>query len=330
MARAGHEVMVFEQGNRFGGRLATVQPGNGPLLDYGISWFSAESDEYASFLQDLNQKKLLDYWTDHFAFRSREQYYPVHPSHPHKDIFAAPKGVHEIARAKGRWLDFYLEEEVSGLTFIGANRLKKRSWMINMVSINVFEVDAVIIAAPAIPAYGMIQTAQDETPIRKMIREVNEVDYDPCYSLMVTIDGMEQPEWQVLACQDDRLRSITCENSKPGREDASMGLVIRSTGEFARQHRDEHPEQVERLMLERAAELMESRVARPDWKRLHFWKYNEPRNPLDKPYIEIEDHPAPVALVGDYFSSHTVESSYLSGYHLARHWIEKYEPQLQT
>ncbi|MEX2641342.1 MAG: NAD(P)-binding protein [Balneolales bacterium] len=325
LAEAGHEVMVFEKSRNIGGRMATTfAEGREEIkLDHGVSYFQAEGEEFSGFLQELENKGLVREWGDSFSFHNGETMYDVHPGRKRKASYIAPEGMSSIGKYLSRWLDFRQGVPVSGLTFIGSNRLSKRNWMISLADFNTHELDALIVATPSTQAYGLIQTSQDELGFRKMIRTLSQIEYDPSYSLMATYGKREIPSWKGMVCQDDRINWISNETSK--RDNAGeLGLVMHSSARFAREHVNEDHEQIAQLMLERAAVLAGPWAAKPHWQHLHLWKYSKPLNPFKSPYMELENHPAPAALAGDYFGSQPMESAYLSGLKLGHHWVEKF------
>ncbi|MEX0780738.1 MAG: NAD(P)-binding protein [Balneolales bacterium] len=324
LAEAGHEVVVFDKVQEIGGRLATRDAGDNKdvKLDYGTSYIQADGDEFKSFLSDLEDKGLVKEWCDSFSFHNGETFYKRNPGRERKTSYIAPKGMNSIGKHLSRYLDFRVGVAVSGLTFIGSNRLSKRNWMISLTDLNTFELDAIVIATPSIQAYGLVQTSQDELAIRKLIRTISQIEYEPTFSLMASYGKREIPEWNAIVCQDKRIKWISNESSKRGNS-GELGLVIQSTGEFVKEHSNNSPEDISRLMLENTSVLAGEWAGKPKWHDLHLWKYNKPLNPLNTPFLELEEHPAPAALVGDYFG-HTLESAYLSGLKLGQHWADKF------
>lgn len=325
LVEAGHEVIVLDKSRDHGGRMATRRAGdnNEVRLDYGLSCLHAEGEEFKSFLKELENQGLVQEWCEIFSYHNGETFFERHPGKERQTYYMAPDGMARIGKYLSRWLDFRLGVPVSGLTFIGSNRLSKRNWMISLSDINVFELDAVIVATPATQAYGLIQTSQDELAFRKVIRSISRIEYEPAFSLMATYGKRDIPEWKTIVCQDERIRWISNENSK--RENSGeLGLVIQSASGFANKHLNEDTSRISRLMLESAAVMAGEWAGKPQWHELHLWKYEKPLYPLKVPFIELEDHPAPAALIGDYFGSQTLESSYLSGLKLGRHWAEKF------
>lgn len=324
LARAGHEVTVIERAGRVGGRMATFENERGSLFDYGHAFFPVMSPEFGAFVNDMQEDGLVTPWSEKFGYYDGTQLHEMNPNRFQKNYFAAPGGMQQVAHRLSRWVDLKLEEQAGGLTHIGANRTKKRAWMINLTDISVFECDAVILANPAPEAYGILQTAQDETPARRIIRHIDEIRYRSDYTLMASYEGIESPEWFGVECDDPVLDLVINESGKRdvrGRTD----LVIRSDARFARKLQDASEEEIVTKILERTGAVIDHEFSKPDWNSLRYWKYSRAINPLDESFMELEMEEAPLALVGDYLGGNTVESAYLSGKRLADYWIEKYE-----
>src|SRR5690554_2165755 len=66
LALAGHEVTVIEKSRKLGGRLATdYSGGEGEMiLDYGLSWLTAQSSEFRGLLAELLEEKIVKVWGD--------------------------------------------------------------------------------------------------------------------------------------------------------------------------------------------------------------------------------------------------------------------------
>ena len=220
-------------------------------------------------------------------------------------------------------MDIKSEVKAGGLTFIGSDRTKKRAWMINLTDISVFECDAVILATPATVAYGILMTAQDETPARRIIRVIDEFTYDSTYTLMASYPDRAVPGWDAVECIGENLKWIINESSK--RENSDTSLVIHSSPGFARRHGDSDPEEIADELLKHAAHVVDEKwIARPEARHFHHWKYASCRNPVEDQFMELEMEEAPLAIVGDYLGGNSVESAYLSGLRLAEYWNEKF------
>lgn len=322
LAKAGHDVTVIEKSRELGGRLASFDY-EGVAMDYGISSVISSDPVFESFLSELKEQDKIKKWARDFAFFDGTQLHDINPNRPAKSYQVGTNGLSAIPKHLSRWVDVKSEEKAGGLTYIGSDRSRKKAWMINLTDISVFECDAVIIATPAVEAYGILQTAQDETPTRRIIRHLDEIRYEPCFSLMAVYPKEYMPEWKGIECEDHTLRWIGNESSK-AESPSKAAVVIRSSGSFARKYHDTDPEEIKNLLLERASDIAGSSLIHPEWSRLHYWKYFEAVNPMDEFFLELEMEEAPLALAGDYLGGVSVQDAYLSGYNLAEYWIAKY------
>ena len=322
LAKAGHDVTVIEKNQPMGGNLVTHHA-DGLALDYGVTSFQAKSKTFRSFVNELEGKEILRDWIPQLKRYDGQRLLDVDTMIQGEKQYYAPSGMQAVAKNLVRWVDVLPDVEAGGITYIGPDRRTKRAWMINLTDISVFECDAIIIATPAVKAYGLLMTSQDETPVKRITRHLDEVTYDPCFSLAVTYDR-EAPEWDGINCEDSRVRLISNESVKQNAEQAA--LVIQASAAFTRRHGKDDEEKVRELLLEEAAKIVDPWVGRPKSAYLHRWDYFNAQNPINEYFMELEMDDGPLALVGDYLGGTSVEDAYLSGYNLAEYWINKYEP----
>ncbi|SHF41263.1 Predicted NAD/FAD-dependent oxidoreductase [Fodinibius roseus] len=321
LAKAGHDVTIIERNRSLGGTLASVELDE-MVLDYGMSHFSAETRTFREFIEELSRKEQLREWTREFSMYDGDQFHEEDPNASPLAQYVMTNGMHSIANYLSRWVDIKTQEKAGGLTYIGPDREKKRSWMINLTDINVFECDAVIIATPAPEAYGVLQTAQDETAARKIIREIDEIYYDDCITLSATYN-QASPEWKGIECERSAVRWIGNESSKRGIRDRT-GLVLHSSHNFFKKNEKIGDGETATKLLEEASEIIGSWALQPESTYLHRWKFFKARNVIDEYFMELEMIDAPLALIGNYFGNRSLENAYLSGYNLAEYWINKY------
>ena len=326
LARAGHEVTIIEKSSGYGGRMATRYAGKEQhtKLDHGIPCFHADSSEFRSFVAELIEKNLVTLWGDNFGYYREGGFQMTNPTGEKEAFYTAPLGMNSIGKYLARWVDVKLNTKAGGLTYIGGGRRKKRAWMINLTGADTFEADAVIIATPAPQAYGVLQTARDETDTLKIIRVIDDIHYDSCYTVMAGYGDRTPPDWDGIICRDSSIEFISNEASKR-EKDQECSFVIHSVAGFAKQHRDSDPERVTKMLLNETAKIAGAWSAAPVWQKLHHWRYKKAVNPIPESYLELENTEGPLALVGDYLGGNTIDHAYQSGYTLARHWIEKFQ-----
>ena len=327
LMNAGHEVTVMERNRSMGGRMATMYTGdnNQVPVDYGISFLSASGKAFSAFLDELIEKDIIRQWTDSFGLYDDNQLHAVNPNSEKGTYYAAPNGMYDVARYLNRWSDIKQNAQAGGITFFGNDRHKKRPWMINMTDFSVYEVDAVIIAVPAIEAYALLQTMQDETPVRKIIRHIDEVRYDQTMVLSLSGGKEHKPEWKGLECHHDSIQWVTNETSKrPDAADQTI-LSIYTTDEFARNYHKQDAEKVKDLLLKQAAPILGDWIHDNQWYALNYWKYFKASNPMENSFYEMEMEEGPLALIGDYMGGTDIESAYKSAKDLTDSWISRYK-----
>ncbi len=326
LAKAGHEVTIFEKSKGYGGRLATRYAGKdfNEKLDHGLSYFKAESDEFKEFTAELLENKLIRLWGKNFSAYDGQNFLNRNPNDPGSTVYTSTNGMNAIGKYLGRWVDVRTNTRVGGLTYFGKNRSRKRSWMINLTSSETVGVDAVIVALPAPQAYGILSTTIDEVNMLKIVRQIDEVHYRPAFSLMAGYGDVPPPEWDGIVCVNSTLDFISNERLK--REDAGETSFVLHAGEsFTRKHRNSGHETVIREMLGEFTNITGGWVSAPEWHQLHFWRYSRAKKVIgDRSYFEFEDEDSPLALIGDYFEGNTVDNAYRSGYRLAKDWLSKF------
>ncbi len=320
LADAGHDVTIIEKSRSIGGRLSTVNMDE-LNLDFGLTHFEADTETFSAFVDEYQTEGILKEWTDEFALYDGTEMYDIDPNDDPQPKYVGTNGIQDIPRNLGRWVDIKSQEQAGGLTYIGPDRTKKRAWMINLTDISVFECDAVILATPAVEAYGILQTVQNKTATRRIIRYIDEVLYDSSISLAATYDH-EVPGWDGIECEHSSVRWISNESTKQEAEKA--GLVIQSTHEFFRKHARTDDEKAKELLLEEVSDIVGPWVHQTKSTYLHRWKYFNARNPIDEYFMELEMEEAPLALIGDYLGGNTLENAFVSGYNLAEYWIKKF------
>ncbi|MCC5907758.1 MAG: FAD-dependent oxidoreductase [Balneolaceae bacterium] len=327
LAKAGHEVTIFEKSRGYGGRMATRYAGKdlNEKLDHGLPYFKAESAEFKEFAAELLEKNLIRVWGKNFSGFDGENLLNRNPNESNSTLFTSVNGMNAIGKYLGRWVDVRTNTRVGGLTYFGTNRTRKRSWMINLTSSEAVGVDAVIIAMPAPQAYGILNSTIDEVNTLKIVRKIDEVQYRPAFSLMAGYGDAPSPEWEGIVCVNSILDFISNERSK--RDDAGeTSFVIQANESFTRKHQKSDRETVIREMLGEFTKITGGFVSDAEWQQLHFWRYSRAKKVIgDHFYFELEDEDAPLALIGDYYKGNTIDNAYLSGYRLAKDWLKKFD-----
>ncbi|WP_445664865.1 NAD(P)/FAD-dependent oxidoreductase [Fodinibius sp. AD559] len=321
LAEAGHDVTIIEKSRSLGGRLKTVELDN-LNLDVGLTHFDVSTNTFGSFVKKQVEKGAIQKWTKDFGLYDGIELFDVDPNSDSRQQYTGTNGLQSLAESMSRWVDIKSEEKAGGLTYIGPDRSKKRSWMINLTDVSVFECDAVIIATSAVDAYGVLQTAQNKTETRRIIRHIDEIRYEGCFSLAATYDNQEVPDWKGIECEKSAIKWISNESSKL--DTNQTALVIQSTPEFYRKHAQKSEEEIKELLFEEVSDIIGSWARRPQSTYIENWKYFKTKNPINEYFMELELEDAPLALIGDYLGGSSLENAFVSGYNLSEYWKKKY------
>lgn len=325
LAKAGHEVTVFEKSYGYGGRAATRYAGDQlkTKVDHGLPMFTATSPEFRDFTNELLDNHLIQQWGRSISVFDGHGTYLKNPNPSDEISYTSVDGMNRLGHYLSRWVDVKKNSKVGGLTYFGKNRNNRKPWIINFTSSKTFSADAVIIALPAPQAYGILAMTIDQTKTLKIVREIDEIHYRPSYSLMVGYGDKGSPDWEGMICKSSVLEFISNEATKWVSQETSF--VLHGCESFSREHLKSDKEHVAKLMLAEFAEAEGGWVTSPDWHQLHLWRYSRPKRVINRPFFDLETDDAPLALVGDYYDGDTIDAAYRSGVFLAKSWLSKME-----
>lgn len=327
LAKAGHEVIVFEKSRGFGGRLSTRYSNkyDDVRYDHGAPYISGLDSRLYEFLKELEGKGILKLWTDEFHFHDGEELYNRHPNRSKTEMFCAPEGLNSIGRYLSRWSDVRRNTKAIGFTYMGDKRGKKKPWMINLQSSEAIEVDAIIVATPAVQTYGLIENSTDETMFKTVIKDIDTVNYRPKHTLMLTYENAPPQDYKGIICANNPvLHFISNESSKRDTGD-KLSLAVQSNGDFSKKHIfDENPDdQIISEMVTALRKLFGDWAGKYDEANLKLWRYSQPGNHFETDFVELGSDYAPVALIGDFMKGDSIEHAFASGYELGHHWAKK-------
>jgi predicted NAD/FAD-dependent oxidoreductase len=325
LMQAGHTVTVFEKSRGMGGRMSTryAKGDRSSKFDHGTPFLSAQGPLFNAFIHELEAKGLIKKWTNKFLYEDADTITEVSAIPSGADLYVALDGMNSIGKYLSRPIDVRNGVRVGGITHFGKKAHKKKVWMLNLDDQQVFEADAVIVALPATQAYGVIQTAQDETSIRRIIREIDEISYNPSLSFMFNFGKQEIPDWSALKLVDPDVSLIINESSKRD-FGGDFAVVVHSTPELAIKHQTDDRDLALHQILKVLTRELGVFASNPLWHDIHYWRYARARKTISSPFFECDDPDLPLAIIGDYFKGNDLEASYNSAYALSEYWIKKY------
>ena len=319
LGQKGHQVIVFEKGSTWSGRFTTMKVGaDHTPVDIHIPYISAHGDAFKAILNELSSKELMKQMDTSVQSFVNGETSDNSMMFEGAELYASTKGMDKVANYMARYADVKFDSEVVGVTYIGANTKKKAPWMINLVSNEVFELDAVIVALPSPQACAILENAQDETPVRKSIAQINEIRYTARYSVVATYPNKSVSDLSVMEIGGNDVELIVNESEKNGSKD--LILTLHSSNDFFLKAVDLTKTEIIDHLLKEASKIIGDYAYNPEYSFVEKRKYVKPESHVDLSFINVPGLDGKLGIVGDFFNGSSIESAYNSGMSLAAEW----------
>jgi renalase len=300
LSAAGVRVTVLEKEEKVGGRMRTDLVHEG-VFDHGAQFFTVRSHRFEEMVEAWISAGVAEEWTRGFADPSGEH---------HEDGYPRYKGTHgmtTIAEHLARGLDVRTGAKASRIT------QSERGWEV-VAGDYTHSADALVLTPPSalalVDGNGIILPPE----ARKILESIG---YDPCIAVMALLDGPGGvPEPGGVQIGGDPLFWVA-DNRKKGISEAPA-VTIHAGPEFSREHGRSDDDTVARLLLEEAKDYVRTDVKATT---VYRWKYSQPTNPHDKPFVYVEG-PPPLVFCGDAYAGPKVEGAVTSGLAAAERLLE--------
>ncbi|MEA5559563.1 FAD-dependent oxidoreductase, partial [Nodularia spumigena] len=287
LGKQGHQVLVFEKSSTWSGRFTTLKAGNDQTpVDVHIPYIDVKNESFKALVDELVAKNLMKAVESNVSSYVNGEISGASMEYEGSELYATTKGMAAVAQYMARYCDVKFDAEVVGITYIGDNTKKKAPWMINLVSNEVFELDAVVIAVPAPQALAILENAQDETSIRRAIANINEMRYDARYSVVATYPNKSLTDWSILEIGGNDVELVVNESIKNGSKD--LILTLHSSNEFFQKAVHLKENEIIDLLLKNAASIVGDFVYNPEKTVIVKRKYVKPERYLEPTFINIE------------------------------------------
>jgi len=321
LARAGHQVSVFEKEACVGGRTASCETPFGSF-DRGTQYFTVRDPRFEQALPtapgackpwSANAVRVLD---PHG--RVAEAALPAREAH-----WVGVPGMNEVARQWARPLiaDGRIEFETQ-VTAIERDALDATRWQLRTSgaqdSVHVYSgFDAVLLATPAAPAGELLQRS---SLAGDYATRLEAVEVAPCWTLMLAFPQATQPQlahlgpqWNAALSTHHRLAWLARESSKPGRSPVERWTAQASPA-WSQEHFGDDDPRIQAKLLKAFAEVTGIR-AQPSHAEVFRWRWAKTMTPLGASHLW--DKHQGIGLCGDWCLGHRVEDAFVSGLELA-------------
>jgi len=288
LAERGWNIAVVDKGRGVGGRMATRRMAGG-RLDHGAQYFTARDSRFAAMVTLWRAAGVAETWCHGFD--------TAHQGHPR---YRGRDGMTAIAKHMAEKLIVHRGTRVTRLEATG------NSWTVRTDGDTCFQGAHLLLTCP-VPQTLEILTASSLDLPASTLAGLREIEYDPCFALMLALSGPSQLPSPGGLEPDDPMIDWIADNQQKGISPTPL-ITVHATAAFARAHLEEAPEQVAETMIERVAPMLGAEILD---HQLHRWKYARPTRLYPERFAALPA-PHPLWLAGDAFCAPRVEGAALS------------------
>lgn len=329
LAAAGRRVLVLDKSRGVGGRLATRRVGEA-VCDHGAQFFTVRSADFASLVTAAAAAGVATPWCHGFSrVAGTGAVAMAEDGHPRwrgvRGMNELPKWLAARLAAAGGLCSIRTQATVTAVEpFAGQVRFMCR---LADGPAEAIVARGAVLSPPVPQTLALLAAGTAADPARGLsaaaLRSLERVTYDPCFALMVVLDGgsrVPAPGGLQFAAGQEPIAWLA-DNFQKGVSPVPS-LTLHATGAFSRAHFDAPPEDVARLLLDAARPWIDGDPARAvvEWS-LHRWKFALPTTLVPEPLVVVSAAP-PVACCGDAFAGPRVEGAAASGLAAGRWLVE--------
>ena len=296
----GLEILVLDKGRGLGGRMATrrITPG---VFDHGAQFFTVKNKIFSAFVDEWIENGIVEPWYEVLSSKGRGN----------TTRYRGAGSMTLIPKFLAKDLNVQLSWKVERIS------KEKGFWKIVSESDDIFHTNSIILTAPIPQSIFLLREAECSN-IEQVKTKLESIQYDPCIAVMALLDGpskiqppgsLQFKEGSISWIADNRVKGISPDGG---------GVTIHGSPTFSRKYWDEDRKYAGNLLLEKASELLHSKVV--DFQ-VHGWRYSKPIEVYDDKFALLEESP-PLFLAGDAFLGPRVEGAALSGLAAAGNLLE--------
>jgi renalase len=311
LTRAGYAVRILEKSAGVSGRAATKRLESGAIADFGAPFFTVRNDAFRAFVQTLEHNKIVHVWQNGMkTWRSGN----LEGSPDGYPRYVATQGISAIGKALRNGeshqapLDIVQNAMVSA---IWSNHLGYRAVLENG---DIHTARAVLVNTPAPQAMTLTKSVIEP----KTNLALEQVEFAPCWALIVSLKNAPNVDWNVLKLEHPVLSLISLEHSKRG---GAPILLLHANAEWSTQNLERSPQSVADLMIQAAQEVL-GEVLEPNQTKPHRWRYAQATKPHLGAYVAQDN----LVFCGDWCApagSARIETAFESGLASAEYLIKQ-------
>ena len=298
LREAGIQVAVLEKARGPGGRVTTAR-GADWHADLGAQYFTARHPEFVAAVEDWQRQGVAAPWAGRLVHRGPTG---ITAADDNRQRWVGGPRMSAVTRNLAQELDVVPETRVTGIAG------EPGSWRLETeAGHEAGAFHAVVVAVPPAQAVPLLEPMAPEFAERAA-----GVVMRPCWSVVVRLPG-QMPEFDAAFVEDDILRWLARDGSKPGREEANV-WVAHAAGPFSETRLEDDAGVIGQEMAERVRKIT-GIAGKAEVLRCHRWRYSQCVDPLDDGYLLGPQQG--LGVCGDWCHGSRVEDAWLSGHALA-------------
>jgi renalase len=311
LSAAGWRVVVLDEANEVGGRMATRRIGTG-TFDYGAQFFTVRSKRFETLVAGWLEAGVVEEWTRGFADAEGTYNDDGHPR------YRGTEGMSSVPRYLASGLDVRTGERVVAVS------IREGAWEVRTES-GTRETGAALLLTAPVPRSLTLFGSDASTLPDEARHKLENISYAPCLALMALLDGPTGvPEPGGMQIKGEPLDWIG-DNRRKGISEAPA-VTIHAGPEWSREHFQADEAEITASLLSFAGERLgcdlPSRVVRTSISR---WHYSWVTQPHPEPCLPASEEP-PLLFAGDAFGAAKVEGAALSGLAAADRLLAHHRP----
>lgn len=323
LMQAGHHVMLFEQADAVGGRMA-VHPTSHGSFDAGVQYFTVRDPRFEQVL--ALDPALCRPWSATTIRMLDSAGRVAHTTPPHREShWVATPHMQSLPALWAKPLaDAGRLQLGCRVTAIERDRLDHGRWQLQTESTQDPSeqavhagFDQVLLALPAPLAYALLAP----TGCAGLHCEaLDAIDIAPCWTVHLTFAQAQQPglgtlgpDWNAARSTHHRIAWLARESSKPGRS-ATERWTVQASPAWSHEHRHDDAPRIQAKLQKAFAEITGIH-ATPSHVGSRFWPHAQTMSALGHPFLWNPE--TGLGVCGDWCLGARVEDAFISGLELA-------------